>query len=170
MVLLFHGWIDRRLAGSPAALRGANGAEALSSFGGLDKLQEKFFGSGFKEKPLTINEGGLLGKKEIPIPVSGKGKGVIKEVCLDLLEATPTRDREEKVISNLKNTEATKSNEIGYAEEGEILEIDKGFIINVDALCEEKPVTKQDADKGLSNSNMVVVGRHSYEKKVKLVK
>ncbi|PKU72236.1 hypothetical protein MA16_Dca006236 [Dendrobium catenatum] len=46
----------------------------------LDGFNKNF--KGFVNKPLVINEGGLLDKKETLIHVSGKGKDVIEEVIL----------------------------------------------------------------------------------------
>ncbi|PKU86566.1 Mannan endo-1,4-beta-mannosidase 1 [Dendrobium catenatum] len=44
---------------------------------------------GFKENLLTINEGGLLGKKELPILVPGKGKDVVKVDCQRFSKVSP---------------------------------------------------------------------------------
>ncbi|PKU70239.1 hypothetical protein MA16_Dca011085 [Dendrobium catenatum] len=57
-------------------------------FNGNSKVLEGFNQNfkGFNCKPLVINEGGLLGRSELPILISGKGKNVIKVGVVSFLK------------------------------------------------------------------------------------
>ncbi|KAI0499477.1 hypothetical protein KFK09_017681 [Dendrobium nobile] len=69
-------------------------------FNGGSKVLEGFNQNfkGFNGKPLVINEGGLLGRSELPVLVSGKGKNVTREEDLSFLKGTPFLDGKIKGI------------------------------------------------------------------------
>ncbi|KAI0502710.1 hypothetical protein KFK09_017667 [Dendrobium nobile] len=71
-------------------------------FNGGSKVLEGFNQNfkGFNGKLLVINEGGILGRSELPVLVSGKGKNVIREKDLSFLKGTPFLDRKIKGIGD----------------------------------------------------------------------
>ncbi|PKU62535.1 hypothetical protein MA16_Dca027899 [Dendrobium catenatum] len=60
----------------------------LEVFNGNSKVLEGFNQNfkGFNGKPLVINEGGLLGRSELPVLVSGKGNNVIRDEDVNFLK------------------------------------------------------------------------------------
>ncbi|PKU69859.1 hypothetical protein MA16_Dca017149 [Dendrobium catenatum] len=63
-------------------------------FNGNSKVLEGFNQNfkGFNGKPLIINEGGLLGRSELPVLVSGKGKNVIRDEDVNFLKGKSVMD------------------------------------------------------------------------------
>ncbi|PKU63477.1 hypothetical protein MA16_Dca022128 [Dendrobium catenatum] len=63
-------------------------------FNGNSKVLEGFNQNfkGFNGKPLVINEGGLLGRSELPVLISGKGKNVIKDGDVSFLKGKSIPD------------------------------------------------------------------------------
>ncbi|PKU82510.1 hypothetical protein MA16_Dca005515 [Dendrobium catenatum] len=76
------------------------GSKVLDGFNQNSKI--------FKEKPLIINEGGLLGRKELPIQVPGKGKDVVKEDGPRFLEVSPIQNGGVKYVGE-RNFDASSS-------------------------------------------------------------
>ncbi|PKU67648.1 hypothetical protein MA16_Dca011226 [Dendrobium catenatum] len=63
-------------------------------FNGNSKVLEGFNQNfkGFNGKPFVINEGGLLGRSELPVLVSGKGKNVIRDEDVNFLKGKSVLD------------------------------------------------------------------------------